>query len=106
MLLNWYIQYASKFGKLSSAHRTGKVQFSSILKKGNAKECHTIAFISHASEVMPQILQARLQIYVNQELQMFKLNLEKAEEPESNCQYSLDHGKSKRVPEKHLLLLY
>ena len=31
---------------------------------------------------MPQILQARLQQYVNQELQMVKLDLEKAEEPE------------------------
>ena len=35
---------------------------------------------------------------------MFKLDLEKAEEP--NCQHPLDHGKSKRVPEKHLFLLY
>ena len=24
----------------------------------------------------------------------------------SNCQHSLDHAKSKRVPEKHLFLLY
>ena len=24
----------------------------------------------------------------------------------SNCQHPLDHGKSKRVPEKHLVLLY
>ena len=31
-------------------------------------------------------------------------NLEKTEE--SNQQHSLDHRKSKRVPEKHLLLLY
>ena len=31
---------------------------------------------------------------------MFKLVLEKAEEPRSNCQYPLDHRKSKRVPEK------
>ena len=37
---------------------------------------------------------------------MFKLVLEKAEEPEINCQHVLDHGKSKRVPEKHLFLLY
>ena len=37
-------------------------------KKGNAKECsnyHTIALISHDSKVMLQILQARLQQYVN-----------------------------------------
>ena len=40
-------------------------------KKGNAKECsnyHTIALISHASKVMLQILQARLQKFVNREL--------------------------------------
>ena len=37
---------------------------------------------------------------------MLKLDLEKAEEPESNCQHPLDHQKSKRVPEKHQLLLY
>ena len=45
--------------------------FIPISKKGNAKECsnyHTIALISHASKVMPQILQARLQQYVNLEL--------------------------------------
>ena len=34
---------------------------------------------------------------------MFKLDLEKTEEPERNCQHLLDHLKSKRVPEKHLL---
>ena len=67
-----YTQYASKFGKLSSGHRTGKGQFSfQSQKKGNAKECsncHTIALISHASKVMLKILQARLQQYVNHEL--------------------------------------
>ena len=42
-----------------------------ISKKSNAKECsnyHTIALISHASKVMLNILQARLQQYVNPEL--------------------------------------
>ena len=46
--------------KLSSGHRTGK-GFIPIPKKGNAKECsnyRTIALISHASKVMPKILQA------------------------------------------------
>ena len=37
---------------------------------------------------------------------MFKLVLEKAEEPEIKLQHPLDHRKSKRVPEKHLLLDY
>ena len=51
-------------------------------KKSNAKECsnyHTITLISHASKVM---LQARLQQYVTMNFLMFKLVLEKAEEPD------------------------
>ena len=59
--------------------------FLPIPKKGNAKECsnyHIMAHISHASKEMLKIFQARLQEYVNHELQMFKLYLEKAEEPE------------------------
>ena len=42
--------------------------FIPIPKKANAKECLnycTIALISHASKVMLEILQARLQRYVN-----------------------------------------
>jgi len=80
-----------------------------IPKKGNAKECpnyHTTALISHASKVTLKSLQARPQQYVTVNFQMFKLVLEKAEEPEIYCQNLLDHGKSRRVPEKHLFLLY
>ena len=54
MLGKCHIQYASKFGKLSSDHRTGKGVFIPIPKKGNAKECSnycTIALISHTSKV-------------------------------------------------------
>ena len=58
--------------KLSSGHRTGKRSvFIPNPKKGNCKECLnylTIAFISHTSKVMLNILQARLQQYVNHEL--------------------------------------
>ena len=39
-----------------------------------------LALISHTNKVMLKILQARLQQYMN--FQMFKLILEKAEEPE------------------------
>ena len=45
--------------------------FIPIPNKGNAKECSnycTIALISHISKVMLEILQARLQKYVNREL--------------------------------------
>ena len=57
----------------NSAVATGqeKVNFHSNPKKGNAKECsnyRTISLISHTSKVKFQILQARLQQYMNREL--------------------------------------
>ena len=71
----------------NSAVATGleKVRFHSTPKKGNAKECSnycTIALISQTSKVMLKILQVRLLQYVSCDFQMFKLNLEKAEEPD------------------------
>ena len=72
MLLKCCAQYASKFRKLISGHRTGKGQFFiPFSKKDIAKVCsnyHTIALISRDSKVMLQIFQVRLQQYVNQEL--------------------------------------
>ena len=37
---------------------------------------------------------------------MYKLGLEKAEEPEINCQHSLDHGESKGVPGKNIQFFF
>ena len=71
--------------------------FIPIPKKGNAKECsnyRTVALISHASKVMLKILQARLQQYMNRELLMFKLVLEKVEEPE--IKWPTSAGSSKK----------
>ena len=48
----------------------------------NVQTIITIALISHASKIMLKVLQARLQQYVNENFQMYKLDLEKAEEPE------------------------
>ena len=82
--------------------------FIPIPKKRNAKECsnyRTIALISHASKVMLKILQARLQYYVN--VQMFKLDLEKSEEPEiklPTCIGSLKKKKSSRKTSTSALL--
>ena len=80
-----------------------------IPKKGNAKECSNyrkIALISHASKVMIKILQASLSSTWTMNFQMFKLVLQKAEEPEIKLPTSAASSKSKRVPEKHLFLLY
>ena len=66
-------------------HKWKRSLFIPIPMKGNVKECvnyHKIALISHASKVMIKILQARLQQYVNETFQMYKLDFKKAEEPE------------------------
>ena len=67
--------------------------FIPVPKKGNTNEClnyHTIALISQTSKVMLKILQAKLQQYMNfQMFQMFKLVLEKAEEPEIKLSISI-----------------
>ena len=85
--------------------------FIPIPKKGSAKECsnyRTIALISHASKVMLKILQARLQQYVKRELPDVQAGFRKGRGTRDQIAniHSLDHGKSKRVPEKHLFLLY
>ena len=70
MLLKCCTQCASKFGKLSNGHRTGKGQFSfQSQRKAMPKNVETtIALISHASKVLLKILHARLQQYMNREL--------------------------------------
>ena len=77
--------------------------FIPIPKKGNAKECsnyRTIALILHASKVMLKILQARLQQYVNHELQA---RFRKGRDQIANIRWLIEKA---RVPEKHLLLHY
>ena len=90
--------------------------FIPIPKKGNAKEhsnyC-TIALISNTSKVMLKILQARFlfffqarfQQYMNHEL--FKLDIEKAEEPEikltTSIVFSKRHESSRKTSTSPLL---
>ena len=86
-----------------------KYVFIPISKKGNAKECsnnHTVALFSHASKVMLKILQARLQQYVNHELQDVQAGFRKGRgtrDQIANIHWIIEKA---RVPEKHLFLLY
>ena len=72
MLWKCCTQYASKFGKLSCGHKTGKGQFSfqsqrkAMLK--NVQNTTQLHSSHHTSKVMLKILQARLQQFVNHEL--------------------------------------
>ena len=72
MLLKCCTQHASKFGKLSSGHRTGKGQSSfQAQRKAMPKNVQSTTQ-SHSShtlvKVMLKILQARLQQYMNHKL--------------------------------------
>ena len=108
MLLKCCIQYDSR--KIRQWPQNWKRSILiPIPKKGNAKECsnyHPIALISHARKVMLKILQATLQQYMNCELPDVQAGFRKDRNQRSTCQHLLDHRKGKRVPEKHLLLLY
>ena len=62
---------SQKIWKTLHGPQTEKVSFHSSLEENNAKECsnyHTIALSLHTSKVMLNILQARLQQYMNRGL--------------------------------------
>ena len=83
--------------------------FIPIPKKGTAKECsnyRTTALISHATKEMFKFLQARLQQYVNRELPVVQAGLKKGRRTRDQVDNIQGSSKSRRIPEKHLLLLY
>ena len=96
----------------NSAVATGleKVSFHSNPKERFCQKCsnyHTISLISHASEVILKILQARLQQFVNRELPDVQAGFRKGRgtrDQIANIHWIIK--KSKRIPEKHLVLLY
>ena len=81
-----------------------------IPKKGNDKECsnyHAITLIYNTSKVMLKILQARLQQYMKHEHPDVQARFKESREIRDQIfNILLDHRKSKRVPGKHLYLLY
>ena len=86
MLWKCCTQYASKFGKFSSGHRTGKGQFSSqSQRKAMPKNAQTTSQL-HSSHTLvkwcSKFSQPGFSNTWTVSFQMFKLVLEKAEEPE------------------------
>ena len=86
MLWKCCTQYASKFGKLSSGHRTGKGQFSfQFQRKAMLKNVPTTAQL-HSSQGLAKWCSKFSKPGFNNKwtvnFLMFKLDLEKAEEPE------------------------
>ena len=71
--------------------------------KGNDKECsnyRTVALISHTSEIMLKILQTSFSSTWTMNFQVFKLDLEKAEEPEIKLPTSVESLKKKKKKKK------
>ena len=86
MLCKCCTKYASKFGKLSSGHRTGKGQFSfQSQRKAMPKNAQTTAQLHSSHTLVKKCSKFSKPGFSNtwtMNFQMFKLVLEKAEEPE------------------------
>ena len=86
MLLKCCTQYASKFGALSNDHRIEKCPFSVWLQRKavpkNVQTTILIVLISHASKFTLNFFKLGPSTTWTKNIQMFKLVLEKAEEPE------------------------
>ena len=89
----------------AGATELGKGQFS-FQSQRNAmpKNVQTAAQL-HSSHRLAKFSKPSFSNTWNVNFQMFKLDLERQRNQRSNCQHPLGHGKSKRVPEKHLFYL-
>ena len=96
MLWKCCTQCASKFGKLSSGHSTGKGQFSlQSQRRAMPKNAQTTAQLHSFHLLVKGCSKFSKQGFNSmwpENFQMFK-RIQR-----SNCQYPLDHRKSKRVP--------
>ena len=93
--LAWKIPWTEEPGGLPSmgSHRVGH-------------DWSDLAAAAHASNVILEILQARLQQYITINLQMFKLNLEKAEESEIKLPTSIGSLKKAREFQKNIYFCF
>ena len=104
MLWKCCTQYASKFGKLSSGHRTGKGQFSfQSQRKAMPKNVQTTAQL-HSSHMLAKkcskFSKPGFSNMWTMNFQMFKLVLEKAEEPEIKLPTSAESWKKQESSRK------
>ena len=104
MLWKCCTQYASKFGKLSSGHRTGKGQFSfQSQRKAMPKNAQTIAQLHSSYTLVKYCSKFSKPGFSNMwtmNFQMFKLVLEKAEEPETKLPTSAGSWKKQESSRK------
>ena len=111
MLWTCCIQCVNNFGKLSSGHKTGKGQLLfQFQRKAMPKNAQTTTQLHSSYMLVKECSKFSKPDFNNTwpiNFQMYKLVLEKAEEPEIKLPaYSGSSKNSMRVPEKHLFLLY
>ena len=110
MLWKCYIQYASKFRKLSSSHRTGHGQFSFQFQiKAMPKNAQTTAQL-HSSHILAKWSSKFSKSGFNSmwtvNFQMFKLDLEKAEELEIKLPTSIGSSKKQESSRKTIYFCF
>ena len=110
MLWKCCTKYTNKLGKRSSGHRTGKGQFSfQSQRRAVPKNVQTTSQL-HSSHTLAKQCSKFSKPGFNsmwtENLQMFKLDLEKAEEPEIKLLISVGSSKKQRSSKNHLLLFY
>ena len=109
MLLNCCIQYANKFDKLGSGHwKTGKSQFSFQSQRRAMPKNVQVAVQLHpiTSKLMLKIFKLDFKNTWTENFQMYKLDLEKAEEPEIKLPISIGSSKKQESSINHLFLFY
>ena len=104
MLWKCCTQYGGRFGKLSSGHRTGKGQFSfQYQRKAMAKNAQTTTQL-HSSHMLvkqcSKFCKPGFSSTWTVNFQMFKLVLEKAEEPEIKLPTSAGSSKGQESSRK------
>ena len=104
MLWKCYTKYVSKFRKLSSGQRTGKGQFSfQFLRKAMPKNAQTTAQLHSSHTLVKYCSKFSRPGFSNtwtMNFQMFKLVLEKAEEPEIKLPTSTGSSKKQESSRK------
>ena len=104
MLWKCCTQYASKFGKLRNGHRTGKGQFSfQPQRKAMPKNAHTAAQLHSSHTLVKWCSNFSKWGFSNMwtmSFQMFKLVLEKAEEPDIKLPTSTGSWKNQESSRK------
>ena len=104
MLWKCCTQYASKFGKLSSGHRTGKGQFSFQSQRKampkNAQSTAQLHLFHMLAKSYSKWCKPGFSSRWAMNLQMFKLDWEKAEEPEIKLPTSFGSSKKQESSRK------